>query len=308
VTSQEAERSSIAFIGTGLMGAPMAARLLSSGHRVRVWNRNADKARPLLSQGAVLADSPAAAVSEADIVITMLTNGPAVSEVLFDRGVASALKPGAILIDMSSIPPALARAHSKALATRAVHHLDAPVSGGTRGAGEGTLAIMVGGSPEVFESARTVLAAMGRPTLVGPTGCGQLSKLANQVIVAVTIGAVAEALTLAAAAGADPARIREALSGGLADSMILELHGQRMLDRAWVPGGLMTTQVKDLRTILSVAHELRLELPLCGHVAELFESAVEAGFGNCDHSALLLEIERRNPGVRVGRRSEQRPE
>jgi 2-hydroxy-3-oxopropionate reductase len=298
----------IAFIGTGLMGGSMATRLIDAGYPLTVWNRTPEKTCDLVARGARAAATPAAAAPAADVVIMMLFDGAIVSEILFENETVGAIRPGAIVIDMSSIPPALAREHSSRLAAHGIYHLDAPVSGGTRGAREGTLAIMVGGTPHAYESARPVLEAMGRPTLIGPSGSGQLAKLANQAIVAVTIGAVAEALVLAAAGGADPVKVRQALSGGFADSVILEQHGQRMLDRAWVPGGMIRTQVKDLRTLVAVASELNLQLPLSSRVTELFESSVTAGLGRCDHSALLLEIERRNPGVRVGAIVDHLPE
>jgi 2-hydroxy-3-oxopropionate reductase len=290
------------------MGGPMAMKLLSAGHPLTVWNRSAGKTLALSARGARVAATPAEAVSGADIVITMLADGPSVTEVLFDQRTLGSIPSNAIVVDMSSIAPALARDHADRLASRGIHHLDAPVSGGTKGAEDGTLAIMVGGEPDAYKSVRPVLEVVGRPTLIGPSGSGQLAKLANQTIVAVTIGAVAEALLLAAAGGADPEKVRDALSGGFADSMILKQHGRRMLDRAWRPGGLTQTQVKDLRTILAVASELDLQLPLSSQVAELFESSLKSGLGRYDHSALLLELERRNPGVRVGTKPDQRPD
>ena len=178
----------IAFIGVGLMGGPMAMRLLSAGYPLTVWNRTVEKTQDLLSRGARGAEKPADAASGADIVITMLADGAAVSEVLSNDGFANAIRSNAIVVDMSSIPPGLARDHARRLSVHGVHHLDAPVSGGTRGAAEGTLAIMVGGTPEAYEVARPVLEVLGRPTLVGPSGSGQIAKLANQAMVAVTIG------------------------------------------------------------------------------------------------------------------------
>jgi 2-hydroxy-3-oxopropionate reductase len=301
-------KQTVAFIGTGLMGAPMAMRLESAGFPLTVWNRTIDKTRDLVARGARVAKTPAEAVVDADVVITMLTDGPAVTDVMFESGMAAAIPTDAIVVDMSSIPPASARDHAHRLQSRGIPYLDAPVSGGTRGATEGTLAIMAGGDPQAFAAVRQVLENLGRPTLIGPSGSGQLAKLANQTIVAVTIGAVAEALLLAAAGGADPAKVREALGGGFADSTILKQHGQRMIERRWMPGGALKTQVKDLRTILDVAAELQLNLPLVSQVAQVFESGLCAGFGNHDHSALLLEIERRNPGARVGRQPDQSPD
>ena len=196
----------IALLGCGLMGQPMARRLMQAGHTLTVWNRTRSKAQALSPDGARVADSPALAVAQADIVITMLDNGDVVREVMFEphgpeataaRAAADAMRAGSLFIDMSSILPEQAQAHARELSARGVHALDAPVSGGTLGAQAGTLAIMVGGEHDHFEAAMPVLCAMGRPVHVGPAGSGQLAKLANQMIVGITIGAVAEALLLA---------------------------------------------------------------------------------------------------------------
>ncbi|MFQ5783518.1 MAG: NAD(P)-dependent oxidoreductase [Alphaproteobacteria bacterium] len=291
---------SIALLGTGLMGAPMGLRLLGAGHRVTVWNRTRDKIEPLVARGATAADSPAAAVRDAETVVTMLENGPVVDEVLFERDAAGAIAPDTLVIDMSSIPPATAREHAARLAAEGARHLDAPVSGGTVGAQAGTLAIMVGGERADFERAAPVFAALGRATWVGPHGAGQIAKLANQIIVGVTIGAVAEALLLAAAGGADPAAVREAMRGGFADSRILEAHGRRMIDRNFLPGGRCAIHLKDMDTILAAAAEASVELPFSEIARDLFRALVAAGGGDYDHSAMLVELERRNAPVRVG--------
>ena len=293
-------KTSVALLGIGLMGTHMAARLMAAGFPLTVWNRSPDKTTDLAAKGARVAATPAEAVHDADVIITMLFDGNAVTNVLIDSGAIKAIKSGALVIDMSSITPAVARDHAAQLAAKGAAYLDAPVSGGTKGAEAGTLAIMVGGAPETFERARPLFEAMGRPTLVGPTGTGQVAKLANQAIVAVTIGAVAEALLLAANAGADPAKVREALSGGFADSPIMKQHGQRMLDRTWLPGAQVKMHVKDLRAILSAAENAGLQLPITATVAVLFEDLAKAGFEKCDHSALLLELEHINPGKRMG--------
>ena len=290
----------IGFLGTGLMGAPMAANLLKAGFILTVWNRTGAKTRPLADAGAGVADAPAGVAEGADAVISMLENGPVVTEVLFDRGVADALAPGALVIDMASIPPSTARDHAGRLAAKGVGHLDAPVSGGTRGAAEGTLAIMAGGALEDFERAREILQALGRATHVGPAGAGQLAKCTNQVIVAITIGAVAEGLLLAAAGGADPAAVREAITGGFADSRILQEHGRRMIERDFVPGGPIRMQMKDLNTALDAAADASLALPITSMIKELFQALLDAGGNDFDHSALLLELERQSPTVRLG--------
>jgi len=290
---------SIAMLGTGLMGAPMAARLLAAGHAVRAWNRTRDKLDPLRAKGAGVAATPAEAVAGADAVITMLENGAVVDTVLFASGAADALRPGALVIDMSSIAPADARDHARRLETLGAAHLDAPVSGGTKGAAEGTLAIMVGGRAADFARAGPVFAALGRATHVGPHGAGQVAKLANQVIVGVTIGAVAEALLLAVANGADPEAVRRALAGGFADSPILRQHGRRMTSRDFTPGGRAAIHLKDMNNILDAAAGSGLSLPLAEVTRALFAALVAGGDGDLDHAALALALERRNAPARI---------
>ena len=285
---------SIAFLGTGLMGAPMCQNLLSAGLPLTVWNRSLAKAEPLAKRGAVVADSPQSAVADADVVITMLSDGPAVSAVMFEQGAADAIREGATHIDMSSIGADEAIEHAKRHAERGVRYLDSPVSGGTRGASAGELAIMAGGDAETFAAMQPVFAALGQATHVGPNGCGQLAKLANQVIVAVTIGAVSEAFILAGGGGADRAKVREALQGGFASSRILTEHGQRMVDRAFEPGGPAKFQLKDLHNALSAADRLGLELPITKLLHGLFDAMVQSGKGDMDHSGLLTHLEALN--------------
>lgn len=285
---------SIAFLGTGLMGAPMCQNLLSAGLPLTVWNRSLAKAEPLAKRGAVVADSPQSAVADADVVITMLSDGPAVSAVMFEQGAADAIREGATHIDMSSIGADEAIEHAKRHAERGVRYLDSPVSGGTRGASAGELAIMAGGDAETFAAMQPVFAALGQATHVGPNGCGQLAKLANQIIVAITIGAVSEALILAGGGGADRAKVREALQGGFASSRILTEHGQRMVDRAFEPGGPAKFQLKDLHNALSAADRLDLELPITKLLHGLFDAMVQSGKGDMDHSGLLTHLEALN--------------
>jgi 2-hydroxy-3-oxopropionate reductase len=286
--------TTIAFLGTGIMGSRMAGRILAAGYPLTVWNRSREKAAPLVALGARAVPTPAEACAGAAVAITMLSDGAAVGSVLFDQGAAANLAPGAIVIDMSSIAPRDARDHARRLADAGVDHLDAPVSGGPSGAEQGTLAIMVGGTPEGFTRARPLFEHLGRPTLVGPSGSGQLAKLCNQIIVALGIGAVAEAMLLAGRCGADPGKVREAMTGGLADSPILRIHGGRMVERSFAPGGASRLQLKDLHAILETAAEAGLTLPLARQVSALFESLVAHGDGDLDHSALLTEIERLN--------------
>ncbi|WP_042426806.1 NAD(P)-dependent oxidoreductase [Comamonas granuli] len=284
----------VAVLGIGLMGLPMARRLLQAGHEVHVWNRTAARAEPLAAEGATVHASAAQAAAAAECTITMLENGPVVDEVLFGLGTAQALGPGQLVIDMSSIRPAEARAHAARLGARGTAHLDAPVSGGTVGAEQGTLAIMAGGEARDFERALPLFAALGRATHVGPHGAGQLTKLANQMIVGITIGAVAEALLLAAKGGADMAQVREAISGGFADSRILQLHGQRMVERDFAPRGRLSVQLKDMRNALATAQEIGFDAPITQLFESLYAAGEAHGLGGLDHSGLFVELARRN--------------
>ncbi|NDU85326.1 MAG: NAD(P)-dependent oxidoreductase [Ferrovum sp.] len=288
----------IALLGTGLMGIPVGQRLLAAGYSLAVWNRTGAKAQPLVDLGARACSSAAEAVADAEGVIALLANGPAVTEVLVQGRVEQALCPGALWIDMSSIPPDTAREHAQRLSVRGIEALDAPVSGGVVGAHDGTLAIMVGGEMTSFERARPLFAVLGRATRVGPAGTGALTKLANQMIVGVTIGAVAEALILAEAGGADPSAVRAAIRGGFAESRILELHGERMVRGDFTPGAHCRTQLKDLDSALTAAREDGIALPLTSVVAQLYRNFVEQGGGaELDHSALWLALKALNEGA-----------
>ncbi len=285
----------ITLIGTGLMGVPMSRNLLKAGYDLTVWNRTISRAEPLASDGARVAASAVDAVRGAEIVITMLSDGIASGALIDDPDVQAALSPGAIWLDMSSTKPAHARAQAETLVKLGFGHLDAPVSGGTKGAEAGTLAIMVGGKPETFAAARSIFEAMGRPVHVGPSGAGQLSKLANQTIVAVTISAVAEAMLLAEQGGADPSAVREALKGGFADSVILQQHGARMTNGNFEPGGLTKFQIKDLNNTLDEAASIGLSLPATQEVRDRFQHFSDAmGGAEKDHSGLYLELKARN--------------
>ena len=281
----------IAFIGTGLMGGPMAQNLCKASQHVVAWNRTISKTDPIRALGGLVADTCAKAVVDADIVITMLSDGPTVLNIIADPEVSAALKPSATWIDMSSTKPEEARAQSSALQALGVSHLDAPVSGGTKGAEGATLAIMAAGEETVFDRAKEALEPMGRPVYVGPSGCGQLSKLANQGIVAVTIGAVAEAMLLLERGGADPAAVRAALRGGFADSTILQQHGERMTTGNFTPGGPSKFQLKDINNMMNEADHLNLTLPIVQHIQARFANLVEnMDGGDKDHSALYLEL------------------
>ncbi|MGY6411895.1 MAG: NAD(P)-dependent oxidoreductase [Alkalilacustris sp.] len=285
----------ISFLGTGLMGAPMVRRLLGAGHSVTVWNRAPAKAEALAADGATVSADPAGAVSGAEIVFTMLSDGPAVGAVLFDRGVAERIGRGAVVVDCSSIAPDIARDHAARLAALGVGHVDCPVSGGVAGAEAGTLALMAGGDAGTVARVAPALAALGRLTHVGPSGAGQVCKLANQQIVAVTIGALAEAMVLVSAGGADRARFREAIRGGFAESRILDLHGARMVARDFAPGGPSRLQLKDLDSAEALARAAGLTLPLTEAVRQAYAEFVAAGHADTDHSGLLLHLEALNP-------------
>jgi 3-hydroxyisobutyrate dehydrogenase-like beta-hydroxyacid dehydrogenase len=282
----------VGFLGTGIMGEPMARRLAEAGHQVRAWNRTRAKAERLVAAEAT--DTPDKAVRGADVAVCMLSSGPVCDEVLLDGGVLAAMQPGSTLVVMSSIPVQTAQAQASRAAARGVDYLDAPVSGGEKGAVEGTLAIMVGGDEDVFDRMRPLFEALGRPTRVGPAGTGELAKLANQLIVGGTIAVVAEALLLAERGGADPARVRAALLGGFAGSPILQLHGARMISGDFRPGGPAKHQVKDTGTAVALARGLDLDLPVAGLVDRLFADLVAHGDGELDHSALIRELRRRN--------------
>ena len=276
------------------MGYPMAKNLINEKLNLKVFSRTLEKANPLEKLGAIIANSLGEAVKEADIVITMLTDDEAVEKVLGNQEFLNNLKNSSTVIDMSSIKPKIAIQYGKLLKDRNIHFLDAPVSGGTIGAEEGSLAIMVGGDQNVFDGAFDTLKIMGNPTLVGPIGSGQVSKLANQIIVGVTIGAVAEAITLCEKAGVDANKFIKALSGGFADGKILQNHGKRMINKDFSPKGKVSTHLKDMNNILECAEDFKTKLPISNLIKEMFKSLVDQGNSNDDHSALYKEIENIN--------------
>ena len=285
----------IAFVGIGLMGVHMARNLLQAGFALRVWNRTPKKAQALAGDGAIICDNARDATDGADIIIMMVSDGPVVHELLFGQNLAAHIKQDAIVIDMSSIKASEAKHHAVKLASLGIGHLDAPVSGGTKGAEAASLASMVGGERADFDRAAPIFAAMGRGTFVGPAGAGQLSKLANQAIVGVTIGVVAEAMLFVAKGGADPQAVRAALKGGFADSTILQLHGARMTNGDFTPGGAAKFQLKDMSNVLDEANEIGLCLPMTSDLRDRFRRLVEElDGGDKDHAALYLELLERN--------------
>ena len=276
------------------MGLPMAKNILKAGYNLKVFNRTKSKAEPLKEYGAKITNTIQDLVKECDIIITMLTEDVSVDDVMNSSDFLENLKSKATVIDMSSVKPSTATKHGNNLKIKNINYLDAPVSGGTNGAEEASLAIMVGGDQKVFDNAFDVLKTMGNPTLVGPVGSGQVSKLANQIIVGLTIGAVAEAITLCEKAGADPNKMIKALSGGWADSKILQTHGKRMIEKDFTPKGRTYTHLKDMNNILDCANNYNTHLPISNLVKEMYKTLVENGHGETDHSSIYKEIERIN--------------
>jgi len=283
----------VGFIGLGIMGRPMARHLLDAGFPLTVHSRSPGPVDELVAAGAARATSPAEVAAASDVVVTMLPDTPDVEQVLLGpEGVASGAAAGSLVIDMSSIDPIPTRSFADRLAAQGVDMLDAPVSGGEKGAIDAALSIMVGGSPDAFERATPLFAAMGKNIVhVGPSGAGQIAKACNQLVVAATIEAVAEALVLAERAGVDAAKVREALLGGFAGSKILEVHGQRMLDRAFDPGFRARLHRKDARIVLDTAKEVGAPVPSFEAVARQLDELVESGGGELDHSALFTLLD-----------------
>jgi 2-hydroxy-3-oxopropionate reductase len=283
----------LGFIGLGIMGTPMAGHLIASGHQLFVHTRS--KVPELIASSSATQCTTAQGVAQrADIVFTMLPDTPDVERVLFgDHGLSAGLKAGKVVVDMSSISPLATKQLAKKINALACDYLDAPVSGGEVGAKNATLSIMVGGPEAVFERIKPLFELMGKNiTLVGGNGDGQTAKVANQIIVALNIEAVAEALVFAAKAGADPAKVRQALMGGFAASRILEVHGERMIKRTFAPGFRIALHQKDLNLALSTARELGVSLPNTATAQELFNSCAAHGGDAWDHSGLVKALEK----------------
>jgi 2-hydroxy-3-oxopropionate reductase len=283
----------IGFIGLGIMGKPMAANLLAAGYPLTVYSRSPGSVDDLADLGASSASSAHDVAAVSDIVITMLPDSPDVEAVVLgSRGVAEGIAAGALYVDMSTIAPAVSRAIAAALAERGVAAVDAPVSGGETAARAGELSIMAGGDEPAVARAQPVFDVLGKATTyIGPPGSGQVAKAANQVVVALTIQAVAEALVLARKAGADPARVRAALLGGFAQSRVLDVHGQRMLDGAYDPGFKLRLHRKDLAIALQLGREEQVPLFAAAQVAELIDALLAGGGGDRDHSAVATLYE-----------------
>ena len=292
----------ILFVGVGIMGAPMARNLAAAGFSVSVWNRTAEKARAIEGEGVRVVEDLSGLAPARRSVILMVSTGAVADEVLFGSesapGLSKALAPGSDVIVMSSIPVDVAERQAQRLGrARRIDYVDAPVSGGERGAVDGTLTIMAGGDGAVIDRLRPLFAPMGRVTHVGPVGAGQLAKLANQTIVGVTIGAVAEALLLAEAGGADPRAVREALLGGFADSTVLRQHGARMVDQSFEPGAHCHVQLKDVTTAQALAERYGVDAPLLRRTCDLYAELCETPLRMLDHSALYLHLRDRGKSV-----------
>jgi len=283
----------IGFIGLGLMGRPMASNLHAAGYRVFIHNRSRPVVDELAASGLKACASPAEVAERADIVILMLSDTGAVEKVLFgDYGLVATLSRGQVVVDMGTTDVTATRGFARRVAEQGAHYVDAPVSGGQVGASDADLTIMVGAAAGDFERLQPVFEVLGgNITHVGETGAGQVAKAANQVIVGLTIGAVAEAINLARCSGVDPARMREAFKGGFAWSRVMELHGQRMIDEAFEPGGKCSTQKKDLKQALALAEQVGARMPATRLNLELYEKMVAKGWGDLDHSALIRILE-----------------
>jgi len=279
----------VGFIGTGLMGLPMAKNILSKKFKLNVWNRTPGKTLELEKKGAKVFKDIKDLVQNSKVIVSMLANDDVCKAILIKK-IQSYLKKGQIVIDMSSTTQNTALEIGKALKKKKVFFLDAPVSGGTIGAEKGTLAIMVGGDKKIFNTVMPLFKSMGTAIYVGKTGCGQVAKLANQTIVGISIGAVSEALILAEAAGADPKAVREIMLRGFAGGPILKNHGLRILTKNFKPGGKASTQLKDMNNIIATAKKYKLNLPIAKKVQELYAKTVKSGRANLDHSALYLFI------------------
>jgi 2-hydroxy-3-oxopropionate reductase len=284
----------IGFIGLGIMGKPMASHLLKAGHKLLVYDVNLSSIKELTSKGAAACNHCKEVAQKSEIIFVIVPDTPDVEMVLFGKdGVAEGLKPGTIVVDMSSISPIATKEFAKRLAAMGVKMLDAPVSGGQVGAENATLSIMVGGDPEVFDQIKPYFELMGKNIVhIGGNGDGQTCKVANQIVVALTIEAVAEALLFAAKAGADPSKVRAALLGGFAQSRILELHGERMIKRTFNPGFRIRLHQKDLNLALEAARKMGLSLPNTSIAQELFNAVAAEGGADLDHSAIVLALEK----------------
>lgn len=293
-------KPAIGFIGLGIMGKPMARNLMKAGYKLVVHNRSRGPVEELVKEGAAAGSSAKDVAARSDVVITMLPDSPDVEAVVLGKdGIVEGIKSGALYVDMSTIAPGVARRVAEAVQKKGAKALDAPVSGGEKGAIDATLSIMVGGEQADFDAVLPIFQTMGKNiVLVGGNGAGQIAKAANQLVVGVTIEAVAEALALAQAAGVDPAKVRSVLLGGFAQSKILDVHGQRMLDGNFQPGFKSRLHQKDMRIVTQTAKESGVDAPAAQLALDRFTKLVDSGGGEKDHSALRTLLERKTPATR----------
>jgi 2-hydroxy-3-oxopropionate reductase len=284
----------IGFIGPGIMGRPMALNLMKGGHKLWAYARRPEALTDLVEAGATACATPAEVAAHADVIFTIVSDTPDVEQVIFgEQGVIQTAQPGSVVVDMSTISPTATKVFAEGLATRGIDMLDAPVSGGETGAINATLSIMVGGKTDVFERVRPLFECMGKNIVhIGDNGAGQVAKACNQIVVAVTIEAVAEALTFARKNGADPAKVREALMGGFAGSKIMEVHGKRMIDNDFKPGFKVGLHQKDMRIVMETAHQLGLALPAAAMVTQHLNALIGTGDTDLDSAAVVKVIER----------------
>jgi 2-hydroxy-3-oxopropionate reductase len=292
----------VGFIGLGIMGRPMALNLIRAGFDLTVHARRLESMTALAEAGAGTAATPADCAARSDVVFTMVADTPDVEEVIFGhQGVDSGIAPGGVVVDMSTISPSATRLMADRLAARRVAMLDAPVSGGDLGAINGTLSIMVGGEPAVFERVLPLLQVMGGNIVhIGANGAGQVCKACNQVVVGATIAGVAEAILLARTSGVDPARVREALLGGFAGSRILQVHGRRMIEGDYTPGFKARLHQKDMAIVVAAARELGLALPGAAQTGQYLNALMGMGLGEDDSAAIYRVLEAMNGGVAGG--------
>jgi 2-hydroxy-3-oxopropionate reductase len=300
-------KPNITFIGIGLMGTQISGNLVKAGYPVTVWNRNIEKCQAVADLGATVANSIADSVANADIVFTCLAGAAAIDAVYFgEDGVVPNAPKNSLIIDLSSLAPEIAKENHAKLTQAGYRHLDAPVTGGVSGAEAATLSILVGGSEADLDEARAVFETIGTPFYLGGEGAGQVCKLVNQTIVHVFIGAVSEGMMLAASAGIEASQVREALIGGYCQSKILDIHGEKMAHRDFIPGGPLEFSVKDLEGSSKIAEDANLKLPLTATVLEQYRELVADGKGRCDHSGLVLAYEKHNPHIRVAPNAQEK--
>lgn len=284
----------IGLLGTGLMGQPVARRLVAAGYSVTVWNRSQEKALQLASAGVKIEQSASQLLADSELIICLLSDATACDEVIFNHDSLQYIGPDTIILMMSTLSPDIVVEQARKAHSVQAHYVDLPVSGGTTGAEKGSLSLMAGGKRQLIDSLRPLLSHLGKVTHVGEVGAGQLTKLANQIIVAGTLSLLSEAFTLAQCGGADPEKVREALLGGFADSTLLQHQGERMVKGDFKARGAAKWQLKDTRSAVALAKQLNLTLPLTETVNQLFSQMIDAGEGDLDHCAIIKQIQRLN--------------